>query len=511
MKIVDLVRVLKDELAEQNLSGEANASVNLPQNLSNSEINGVSFDSREVRGGFAFVAVKGVKTDGHLFIPQAVKAGAAAVICEDMEAYEKYSAQYPSVLFLYVKNARVALAVCSAEFYERACDKLTIIGITGTKGKTSTSFMTAAILKHAGIRTGIIGTNGAYFEDFYEELEHSTPESRDLHRLFYEMQKRGATHIVMEVSSQSILMSRVQGITFDTAVFTNITPDHIGEGEHRDFDDYLFCKGKLFTMCKRAVVNIDSDKAPYILDICQSGGVPVKTFVCDMGGADYTAQNVRFFIDRVMSTSFDVIDKDGMREEIDVGAPGKFSVFNALCALTVARSIGIGTEHIKAALKNVKVVGRIEPVPNEYCKAPVIIDYAHNAVSLESLFEAVKAYSPKRIICVFGCGGNRSKLRRYEMGEVSGKYADLSVITTDNSRFEELDDIIADILIGMKKTDGKYVIIKDRREAIHYAMSEAREGDVVLLAGKGQETYLDVKGVKTHFDEREAVSEYRPS
>lgn len=509
MKISELEVILKDEILVHDENKFENPAVSVPEISKNLEILGVDYNSAEVKEGHLFTAVKGVKTDGHKYIEAAVKSGAAAVVCEDLTAYEKYSKEFPRVAFFCVKNARRALAMVSKCFYNNACDKLKIIGITGTKGKTSTSFMLSAILKAHGVRVGIIGTNGAYFEDYYEELGHSTPESRELHRLFSLMLSMGATHIVMEVSSQALLMDRVYGIKYDTAVFTNITPDHIGEGEHTDFENYLYCKGLLFSMCEKAIVNLDSDRAQYILDICRDRKIPVTTFACDDKSADFTADNIKFFIDKRMSTSFDVTDKNGNKEEIDVGVPGKFSVFNAMCALSAARTFGIDYDTIKSALKDVKVVGRIEPVPNKYCKAPVIIDYAHNEVSMESLFEAIRAYNPRKIICVFGCGGNRSKLRRYEMGETSGKNADLSVITTDNSRFEELDDIIADILIGMKKTDGKYVIIKDRTEAIHYAMSKAEEKDVVLLVGKGQETYLDIKGVKTHYDEREAVAKYR--
>jgi UDP-N-acetylmuramoyl-L-alanyl-D-glutamate--2,6-diaminopimelate ligase len=260
-------------------------------------------------------------------------------------------------------------------------------------------------------------------------------------------------------------------------------------------------------MCKKAVVNADSDKAQYIFDVCRVNNVPLTTYGCENEKVSYRATNENFYIDGGMKTHFDVVSENGTFP-IEVSVPGKFSVFNALCASSVAFTLGIDKEKIREALCNVKVIGRIEPVENKNLKAPVIIDYAHNAMSLESLFTAVKAYNPRRIICVFGCGGNRSKLRRYEMGEISGRYADLSIITADNSRFESLDDIISDILIGMHKTDGKYEIIKDRKDAIYRAIELSREGDIVLLAGKGQETYLEVNGVKEHFDEREIVNSY---
>ena len=506
MKLLSLCEILKEEFAEKVLSDYANAS-NATCNGLCGIVSGITFDSREVKEGYTFVAIKGVVTDGHLYIPKAVEFGAGSVICEDKDMYEKYKSEYPDVIFFLVKNARRALAIISKHFYSCACDKLKIIGITGTKGKTSTSFMISKILNESGNRCGIIGTTGAYFEDYFEEMSHSTPESRDLHELFSKMLSMGATHIVMEVSSQALMMYRVYGIEFEVGIFTNISPDHIGEGEHSSFDNYLYCKSKLFSMCKTAVVNADSDKAQYILDVCKEHNVPVTTYGCESTSANYRAENENFYIDGGMKTHFDIVS-DCKKMPLEVSVPGKFSVFNALCAASTALTLGISFDYIAKALGNVKVIGRIEPVEHKSLKAPVIIDYAHNAMSLESLFTAVKAYNPRRIICVFGCGGNRSKLRRYEMGEISGKFADISIITADNSRFEELDDIISDILIGMHKTSGKYEIVKDRREAIYRAIDLSEEGDIVLLAGKGQETYLDIKGVKTHFDEREVVNDY---
>lgn len=474
----------------------------------NTTVSSVAFDSREVTKDGVFVAITGVKTDGHLYIKNAIEKGASIIVCENKEEYDKYKGEYTNVAFVLVKRARKALAIISKVFYGCADEKLEIVGITGTKGKTSTSFMIAKILNEDGKRCGIIGTTGAYFEDFYLEMNHSTPESRDLHSLFAKMLSLGATHIVMEVSSQALMMDRVYGIRFSTGIFTNISPDHIGEGEHKDFEEYLFYKSKLFTMCETAIVNADSDRIDDILSVCRKNSVETVTYSCKDKKCDFYAHNEKFYIDGGMKTSFDVSENGGEGYLVNVSVPGKFSVFNALCALSFARSLNINKEVVKKALCDVKVIGRTEPVFNEKLKAPVIIDYAHNAMSLESLFCAVKAYNPKRIICVFGCGGNRSRLRRYEMGEISGKYADLSIITADNSRFESLDDIIDDILVGMHKTDGKYEIVKDRREAIYRAIELSEEGDVVLLAGKGQETYLDVCGEKTHFDEREVVDSY---
>ena len=471
-------------------------------------ITGVCFDSREVKKDNVFVAITGVKTDGHLYIPKAIDLGACCVICENEEEYKKYTGIYKGVTFFLVNDARKALALVSKHFYNCADEKLKIIGITGTKGKTSTSFMIAGVLNKAGKRCGIIGTTGAYFEDFYLEMNHSTPESRDLHSLFDKMYSLGAEYVVMEVSSQALMMSRVYGINFECGVFTNISPDHIGEGEHKDFEDYLYWKTRLFEVCKKAVVNKDADRADEVIKVCRDNGCEIITYSCKEKQTDFYADNEIFYIENGMKTKFDLYQKGLLKGQLEVGVPGKFSVFNALCAISCTITLGVSYEAISNALKNVKVIGRTEPVDNPKLKVPVIIDYAHNAMSLESLFAAVKAYNPKRIICVFGCGGNRSKLRRYEMGEISGKYADISIITEDNSRFEELDDIINDILVGMHKTNGKYEIVKNRRLAIYRAIELSQQGDIVLLAGKGQETYLEIKGEKTHFDEREIVNSY---
>jgi UDP-N-acetylmuramoyl-L-alanyl-D-glutamate--2,6-diaminopimelate ligase len=411
------------------------------------------------------------------------------------------------VNFILTENTRKALALTSAEFFGRPSDKMTLIGITGTKGKTSTSFMIAHILEKAGIKCGIIGTTGIYYGDKYEYIDNSTPESYELHRLFSEMLKCGINHCVMEVSSQALMLDRVYGMHFDTAVFTNISPDHIGEGEHKSFNEYISWKGKLFTMCDKASINADSDKIDFIEDIIKKENVPYVTFSCKNEKADYFGSDENFYIDTDMKTEFTLKTK-GQSKRMNINVPGEFSVYNALCASSVCMEMGVDINTVSVALSEVKVIGRTEPVHHEKCDIPVIIDYAHNALSLESLFCAVKRYNPSKIICVFGCGGNRSRLRRYDMGEISGKYADLSVITSDNPREEELEDIMSDILVGIAKTDGKYTVIKDRRSAIFYALEHAQKGDIVILAGKGQQMYEEIKGVKYHFDEREVVKEY---
>lgn len=500
MRAGDLGRILKEEVVLSNC-----INCNTFENI---EIKGIAYDSRNVKDAYVFVAAFGAATDGHKFIPKAYENGAKVVICECEQSYKKYSEEYPQVALILVKSSRRALAIISAEFFGRPAEKLKLIGLTGTKGKTSTSFMIAGILEEAGHSCAIIGTTGIYYGGKYEYIDNSTPESYELHRLFADMVACGVKYCVMEVSSQALMLYRVYGMRFETAVFTNISPDHIGDGEHKSFEEYLSYKGKLFNMCDRAVVNADSDRIDYILDIIGKAGIECVKYSCKDKDANFFGCDERFYIDVDMKTEYTLKTSTGLEQKLNVMVPGKFSVYNSLCAASVTMSMGIDAHTVAKALAKVKVIGRTEPVHHQKSTNPVIIDYAHNALSLESLFEAVRAYNPNRMICVFGCGGNRSRLRRYDMGEISGKYADLSVITSDNPRDEELDDIMSDILVGIAKTEGKYTVIKDRRKAIHHALEYAQPGDIVIIAGKGQQTYEEIKGVKYPFDEREVVKEY---
>ncbi len=491
MTLSEIKKALADQLADIR-----------PGN--NDDFTSLCYDSRKAQAGAIFVCLKGALADGHAYIDKAVALGAKAIVASDNDVYSEKCKEYPDITFVLAKDTRKALALISAEFFGNPAKKLFVIGITGTKGKTSTTFMTREILSNSGFKVGIIGTTGIYYADKYGYIDNSTPESYELHRIFADMAACGITHVLMEVSSQALMMHRTYGITFDIGVFTNISPDHIGEHEHSCFEEYLACKGILFTQAKRAIINADSDRIEFIKDIIAKSGIHTVTYSTHNEKADYFGEKILFELTDCLSTSFELRGKG----HIHLLTPGEFSVSNALCSTAISMTVGADFASVQESLSKIHVFGRVEPVKHEKCDFAVIIDYAHNALSLESLFGSVKNYSPKRIITVFGCGGNRSKLRRYDMGEISGKYSDLSVITSDNPRTEKVEDIIEDILVGMHRTNGKYEIIKDRRDAIHYALSVAEKGDILLIVGKGNQLYEEIGHEKIHFDEREVVKEY---
>jgi UDP-N-acetylmuramoyl-L-alanyl-D-glutamate--2,6-diaminopimelate ligase len=361
--------------------------------------------------------------------------------------------------------------------------------------------MVRSILESSGIRTGLIGTIESIVGDKTIPSANTTPESYRVQELFHEMVEAGLDAVVMEVSSQALMLHRVSGFTFDIGVFTNLEPDHIGENEHKDFEDYMHCKSLLFRQCKLGIFNGDSEHLDGILEghTCE-----VETFGCGKSH-DLCAENIELKKDHgALGVRYNV---SGLMDfDVEVNVPGSFSVYNSLTAIAICHHFGVDTEKIKNALSHVSVKGRIEivPVTKRYT---LMIDYAHNAMSLESLLTTLKEYEPGRLVCLFGCGGNRAKSRRYEMGEVSSKLADLTVVTSDNPRDEEPMAIIEDILTGVHKADGEYVTIPDRKEAIAYCMKNALDGDIVVLAGKGHEDYQEIHGVKHHMDERDLIRE----
>ena len=424
----------------------------------------------------------------------AAKGAAALVVEHNVDVPE-------DVTVILVKDTRYALALMSAAYFGYPAEKMKIIGITGTKGKTTTTYMIKSILDGVGHKVGLIGTIEAIIGEKHIPAANTTPESYTIHKYFAEMAEAGCDCVVMEVSSQGLMLHRTAGIPFEIGIFTNLGKDHIGPNEHKDFEDYKRCKGLLFQQCRLGIANVD-DK--YFEDVFRNATCRVETFGFSEN-ADLRAENVKL-VSRpgYLGVAYHVSGLMDFDVEIDI--PGKFSVYNSLTAIAVCRHFQVPAEKIKEVLKQAKVKGRIEmiKVSDEFT---LMIDYAHNAMSLESLLTTLKEYNPKRLVCLFGCGGNRSKDRRYEMGEVSGRLADLTIITSDNPRFEEPQDIIDDIKIGIGRTDGKYVEICDRKEAIKYAIANGQPGDVIVLAGKGHEDYQEIRGVKHPMDERVLIAE----
>lgn len=451
------------------------------------------YDSRRVDKGSVFVCIMGTVTDGHDYIPEVITKGVAAIIIEkDIELPK-------DVAVIRVDNARKALAFMSAAYFGHPASKLTTIGITGTKGKTTSAYMVKSILENTGIKTGLIGTIETIIGDEVIPANNTTPESYIIQQTFAKMVEAGVQCVVMEASSQGFLHNRIDGFVFDFGVFTNLGYDHIGDKEHKDFDDYLRCKSKLFKQCKTGLINID-DK--YANDILEDHTCKVENFGFSEH-ADIRATNVKLVHEPgYLGVSYKV--EGLMNLDVTIDIPGKFNVLNSLCAIAICRHFNVSEKDITKALNKIKVRGRVELVPGTGSYS-VMIDYAHNAMSLESLLTTIKEYNPTRLVCVFGCGGNRSKDRRFLMGEISSNLADLTVVTSDNPRYEEPEDIISDIVTGVKKGNGEYVKITDRSEAIKYCIDNAKEGDVIIIAGKGHEDYQEIKGVKYHMDDRELV------
>ena len=457
------------------------------------EIADIKYDSRFVNKNDLFLARVGTGTDSHEFIASAVERGAGAVVIER-------DADVPGdVTVIRVDSSKRALALMSAAYFGHPARELTTVGITGTAGKTSTALMLKAILERAGRRVGLIGTVGAEIAGEHVETHNTTPESYEIQRLFRRMADAGCTHAVMEVSSQGLKMSRVDGFTFDLGAFTNLSPDHIGAGEHADFQEYLQCKSLLFRRCRRAAVNADD---PHLEEVLRGRTCEIVKFGVTSPEADERAEDVKFLMDSgFMGVEYRAA---GLYEgAVRVSVPGKFSVYNSLCAVTLAGMLGADVS-AAAALSEIALKGRMELVSaNDVYK--VIIDYAHNTDEMNMFMETVLEYKPGRLVCVFGGGGNRARARRLDMGRIAGKHADLCILTEDNPRYEELSSINRDIIEGINESSGRYITVDDRYEAIKYAISTARRGDVILLIGKGHEQYQEVRGVRRFWDEREAV------
>lgn len=460
-------------------------------------VTGIVYDSRKIEKGCLFVCIEGVNADGHDYLHEAVKKEAAAVlVCKEVETVS-------GITVIRVEDTRYALAFLSAAWFGHPADRLKVIGVTGTKGKTTTTYLVRSILEKAGVKTGLIGTIESIIGEEHIPAVNTTPESYCLQELFYRMAEAGCEAMVMEVSSQGLMLHRTQGFVFDFGIFTNLEPDHIGPGEHKDFAHYQECKSLLFRQCKVGIVNSDDS---HCKEVTKGHTCRLETYGF---GEEAQLRAVEMELMRKKGSIGVAFQTKGLLElEITIPTPGRFSVYNALAAIAICRHFGVTEESIQKALSQAKVKGRIELVPVSDSFS-LMIDYAHNAMALESLLSTLREYEPKRLVCLFGCGGNRSRLRRFEMGEVSGRLADLSIITSDNPRFEEPEAIIEDIVTGIAKTTGEYVCIPDRREAIAYAIHNGQPGDIIVLAGKGHEDYQEIKGVHYPMDERQIVEEIR--
>lgn len=457
------------------------------------EVKDVVFDSRKVQEGSLFMCIRGAVVDGHTFAKDVADKGAAVLVVEEAVDVPEH------VTVIKVADTRYAMAVISAAYYEYPAGKLKVIGITGTKGKTTTTYMVKSILENAGYKVGLIGTIETIIGEKIIPSANTTPESLLVQQYFHEMVEAGCDCVVMEVSSQGLMLHRTAGFEFELGIFTNIEPDHIGPAEHESFEDYMRCKGLLFKQCKVGIINADAE---HLEEVLEGHTCTIETYGIDKE-ADLRATNVQL-ISRpgYLGIAYDLTGLLDFHVEID--APGKFSIYNSLTAIAICRHFHVSEDNIVKALALAKVKGRIEmvKVSDDFT---LMIDYAHNAMALESLLTTLRDYKPHRLVCLFGCGGNRSKMRRYEMGEVSGRLADLTIITSDNPRFEEPQDIMDDIKIGMAKTKGRFVEIADRKEAIAYAIHHGEPGDIVILAGKGHEDYQEIKGKKYPMDERDLI------
>lgn len=472
----------------------------LVQGSLDTEIQDIIYDSRKAAPGLLFVCIVGTQRDSHEFAADCAAKGVAALVVQ----HDIDLAAVPGVTVLRVENSRYAMALLSANLFGNPARQLTMIGVTGTKGKTTTTHMIKSVLEAAGRKVGMIGTNGVYFLGKHRDTANTTPESYELQKLFREFLDAGCDTALMEVSSQGLMMDRVAGIHYDIGVFTNLSPDHIGPGEHASFEEYRGWKGKLFQRCDVGVVNIDDENTPALLE-----GHTCRLVAYGCGEqAEYRAGRYELLRTHdFLGVQFHVSGADEM--DVRVNMPGEFSVYNALAALCVGKVLGLPDEAIHEGLASCVVKGRVELVPISK-RFTILLDYAHNEVSTESLLKTLRAYKPHRLVVLFGCGGNRSRLRRYGMGAICAKMADFSILTEDNNRFEKVEDILADIRTGMQKgnPDAKFVEIPDRLDALHYAVDHAQPGDLIAVIGKGHETYRDRMGEKTPFLERELLEEY---
>ena len=454
------------------------------------EINEVRYDSRAVRPGDLFVAIRGYATDGHQYIGKALEQGAAAIVCEEAPAGT------PAVV---VENARRALAEIAANRFGHPADSMTMLGVTGTNGKTTTTYLVKHMLEDTGRKVGLIGTNQNLIGDEVVETERTTPESYELHALFARMRDAGCTHVIMEVSSHSLVLDRVHGIHFAVGAFTNLTQDHLDF--HKTMEEYRRAKALLFTISDKGVINLDDPAAGAML---ADAKCPCLTFSCEKDAADLTAKNLKLHADGVEF----VAATKGDLARVKLPIPGHFSAENALTALGIVLQLGMPlADAAKSLATATGVKGRVEVVPTD-TDYTVLIDYAHSPDGVENVLRAVRGFAKGRVVALFGCGGDRDRTKRPKMGKIAADLADFCIVTSDNPRTDDPKTIIDDILEGMKGTKTPMQVIVDRPEAIHWALAHAKKDDIIVLMGKGHETYQEVNHVKHHMDEREIVSDF---
>ena len=475
------------------------------------QVSGVEYDSRKVSSDSLFVAVIGFESDGHKYIESAVKSGASVIAVDKAQSVFSSEdlrniSETNDVTILVFNDTRLALALLSKNFYGKPDEELSVIGITGTKGKTTTSFMMYEIFKTLGDKSGLMGTVYNIVDGEKRKAVRTTPESKDLYEMMGELKSTGSKTAAIEISSQGLKLHRVGGLKLKAACFTNFYEDHIAPNEHPDMEDYLLSKLKIFDLTDTAVVNSDCNEADRVFEAAKTKCSKVYTYGLS-DKSDCYALNIRPEIrNNIVGSAFTLVSP-WYNGELYIPIPGDFNVYNALCAVCAAGICDVPFETLSEALAKVFVPGRLQNVPNELGFS-CIVDYAHNAASLESVLRNLRSYTKGRIITVFGCGGNRSATRRFEMGEVSGKLSDFTVITSDNPRDEDPELIIGNIVTGIERTDGKYITVIDRKEAIRKALSEASKDDLVLIAGKGHEDYQIFANKRTiHFDDYETASE----
>ena len=471
---------------------------NLPlEKINEIEIKDIAYNSRSCKEGFIFVALIGETVDGHRFVKNAYDNGARVFLLQKGMESNKSVMELPcDAVKLFVEDSRISLSRISHNFFEKPSNVLKIIGVTGTKGKTTITNYIATVLNESGVNTGVIGTNGTFFNGTYEVTANTTPESYELHRIFRKMLDNGVKCVSMEVSSGGIMQNRVEDVDFDVAIFSNLSPDHIGPKEHPTFEHYLQCKARLFKMAKHGIINVDDE---YAKDIIKAATCDVETFAIE-NNADLTANNIRYSkeIDS-LGVSFDC----NTRFETFpcfICSPGTFSIYNALAVIAVCKYLDVKREIMIDALKNAKVSGRVE-VLSILPYATVIVDYAHNGVSLENILQTLKNYDHQRLVCLFGSVGGRTEIRRKELGDVAARECDLAILTSDNPDYEEPMNVINDIAESFEGSSCEVIKIADREEAIKYAIRNAQEGDMIVFAGKGHEKYQLINGEKLPFDE----------